>query len=245
MTATTTRFLVAALVMSVALGGVASGATEVETRKGIPNARGVYSGCFESRTGLLRVVRGTTGCRSSEMRMTWSRRGPRGPIGPRGPQGEVGLQGAQGATGERGATGATGSTGATGAQGPAGAQGPSGADGATGPQGAQGDPGPQGAQGAQGDPGPSDSQVLAAMSGTSAAGLNAGQTYSLTSTCPAGEKILSGGHTYSVSTAGQTNRVSVGSYPSAVDAWTVTVRVNQNLGGSVTISLSVYAVCTV
>ena len=87
--------------------------------------------------------------------------------------------------------------------------------------------------------------MLAAVSGTSAAGLNAGRTYTLSSTCPAGKKILSGGHTYSVSNAGQTNRVSVDSYPSAANAWTVTVRVNQNLGGSVTISLSVYAVCTV
>jgi hypothetical protein len=87
--------------------------------------------------------------------------------------------------------------------------------------------------------------VLAAVSGTSAAGLNAGQSYSLTSTCPAGKKIISGGYTYSVSTAGQTNRVSVDSYPSAADAWTVTVKVNQGLGGSVSISLSVYAVCTV
>jgi len=67
----------------------------------------------------------------------------------------------------------------------------------------------------------------------------------LTSTCPAGKKILSGGWNYSVSTAAQTNRVSVGSYPSAADAWTVIVQVNQNLGGAVTISLSVYAVCTV
>jgi hypothetical protein len=74
--------------------------------------------------------------------------------------------------------------------------------------------------------------------------LNAGQTYSLTSTCPAGKKIV-GGYTYSVSTAGQTNRVSVDSYPSAADTWTVAVRVHQNLGGAVTISLSVYAVCTV
>jgi hypothetical protein len=87
--------------------------------------------------------------------------------------------------------------------------------------------------------------VLAAVSGTSVAGLNAGQSYALTSTCPAGKKILGGGYTYSVSTAGQTNRVSVDSYPSGADAWAVVVRVHQNLGGAVTVSLSVYAVCTV
>lgn len=73
----------------------------------------------------------------------------------------------------------------------------------------------------------------------------AGQTYSLTNTCPAGKKILGGGYTYAVSTANQTSRVSVDSYPSAGNAWTATVRVHQNLGGGVRVSLSVYAVCTI
>lgn len=260
------------LVLGVAVGGVASGASERPSKSGIPNPRGVYSACYEDRTGVLRLVPGTQGCRPSETRATWNRRGQRGSVGPVGPQGEVGpqgAQGAQGATGERGATGArgatgtTGATGATGATGPAGPQGPAGADGATGPQGPQGDPGAQGpqgdpgAQGTQGDAGlqgpqgvqgiagPADSQVLSPVSGTSAAGLNAGQTYSLTSTCPAGKKILGGGYSYTVSNQGQTNRVSVSSYPSAATDWTVLVRVNTSLGGSVTISLSVYAVCTV
>jgi hypothetical protein len=87
--------------------------------------------------------------------------------------------------------------------------------------------------------------VLAAVSGTSLAGLNAGETYSLTSMCPPGKKILSGGYTYSLSTANQTNRVAVDSYPSSASAWTATIRVHQNLGNTVTVSLSVYAVCTV
>jgi len=87
--------------------------------------------------------------------------------------------------------------------------------------------------------------VPAAVSGTSAAALAAGQIYSLTNTCPAGKKILGGGYTYTLSTPNQTNRVAVDSYPSAGGAWTARVRVHQNLGGGVTISLSVYAVCTV
>jgi hypothetical protein len=86
--------------------------------------------------------------------------------------------------------------------------------------------------------------VLAPVAGTSAASLNAGQTFSLTSTCPSG-KIVGGGYRYSASTASQANRLSVDSYPSSASAWTVTVNVNQNLGATVTISLSVYAVCTV
>jgi hypothetical protein len=78
--------------------------------------------------------------------------------------------------------------------------------------------------------------------------LNEGESYSLTSTCPSGKKILSGGYSYSVSNANQTNRVAVlFSYPSSASAWVVTVRVNQNLtpAATNTITLSVYAVCTV
>ena len=105
--------------------------------------------------------------------------------------------------------------------------------------------GAAGPAGPIGPAGPSDSQVLAPVSGTSAAGLSAGQSYSLTRTCPAGKKILGGGWTYSVSTANQTSRVAVDSYPSAANAWTATVRVHQNFGGAVTITLNVYAVCTV
>jgi len=53
--------------------------------------------------------------------------------------------------------------------------------------------------------------VPAAVSGTSAAALAAGQIYSLTNTCPAGKKILGGGYTYTLSTPNQTNRVAVDS----------------------------------
>ncbi|HUF00964.1 MAG TPA: hypothetical protein VMN35_00935 [Gaiellaceae bacterium] len=100
-------------------------------------------------------------------------------------------------------------------------------------------------QGPQGVAGPADSQVLAPVTGTSAAGLSAGQTYSVSSTCPAGTKILGGGHAYTVSNRGQTNRISVGSYPSSATEWTILARVNSGLGTAVTISVSVYAVCTV
>jgi hypothetical protein len=272
--------VLAASVIAVVLAGAAGGASSEPAKGGIPNARGVYGGCY-SRAGALRLVPGNVGCHANETRVTWNRRGQRGPIGPAGPQGVTGAAGSQGAPGAPGAPGPQGAQGArgpVGAPGSAGPQGPAGADGATGPQGpqgpqgdqgpqgTQGDPGPQGAQGdlgpqgpsgpqgipgpagpqgVQGAPGPSDSQVLAAVSGTSAAGLHAGQSYTLTRTCPVGKKILSGGHTYSVSTVAQVTRVSVDSYPSAAGAWTVTVRVNQNLGAAVTVSLSVYAVCTV
>ena len=254
-----TRTLVSIVVAAVVLGGAAHGASP---RNGVPNVRGVYSACYD-RVGAVRLVPGNVGCRGNEMRATWNRRGQRGPVGATGQQGEVGPVGAQGPTGPTGATGATGATGPRGSQGPVGPAGAAGAPGAQGdpgaqgaqgdpgPQGPQGDPGPQGPQGspgpqgAQGIPGPSNSQVPAALSGTSAAGLNAGQTYSLTSTCPAGTKILGGGYSYTLSTPAQANRVSVSSYPSSTTEWTAFVRVNSNLGAAVTISLAVYAVCTV
>lgn len=233
------------------LGGVASGASQQDARSGIPNPRGVFSGCHEKSAGALRLVPGNVGCRPNESRATWNRKGQRGAVGPVGPQGAQGEQGAPGERGQAGPTGAAGDSGPpgaagprgpTGSHGPAGSQGPTGADGAPGQQ---GDPGPQGPQGPQGDPGPSDSQVMSPITGTSAASLNAGETYSLTSSCPDSTDILSGGYSYTVSNQAQTNRVSVSSYPSSATEWTAVVRVNTNLGGTVTISLSVYAVCTV
>jgi hypothetical protein len=72
-----------------------------------------------------------------------------------------------------------------------------------------------------------------------------GTVYTLTSTC-VGKKILGGGFTYSVSNSSRTDRVApVASYPSADNAWTVSIRVNQGLGMGVSVTLSVYAVCTV
>ena len=88
--------------------------------------------------------------------------------------------------------------------------------------------------------------MLAPAATTSAAGANSGTVVSAVATCPASKKILGGGAGYSVSNVAQTNRVSVlTSSPSAADAWTVTARVNQNLGGTVTVTVSAYAVCTV
>jgi hypothetical protein len=70
--------------------------------------------------------------------------------------------------------------------------------------------------------------------------------FTVTSTCPGATKILAGGSAYSVSAAGQHNRVAIlRSYPSAANAWTVTARVNQALGAAATLTVSNYAVCTV
>lgn len=70
--------------------------------------------------------------------------------------------------------------------------------------------------------------------------------FTVTSSCPGVTKILGGGGAYSVSAAGQHNRVAIlRSYPSAANAWAVTVRVNQALGAAATLTVSTYAVCTV
>lgn len=91
-------------------------------------------GCYNNRTGALRVVLDGAQCDDrSESPIEWSREGPAGPAGPAGPQGPVGETG------------------------PAGPQGPAGADGVAGPQGPagpQGEPGPTGATGPQGETGP-------------------------------------------------------------------------------------------
>ncbi len=125
----------------------ASGAAE-QARTGIPNARGIFTGCYTIGTGEVRLIRGSTGCRRSERRVTWSRRGP---IGLRGLQGSVG---AQGPSGDRGETGAQGSQGPPGPSGPGGSPGPGGPQGPVGPAGGPGPPGSMGAPGAAGPQGP-------------------------------------------------------------------------------------------
>jgi hypothetical protein len=81
---------------------------------------------------------------------------------------------------------------------------------------------------------------------TSAPALPVNTLYTVTRTCPGTSVIMGGGGSYTVSNAAQHNRVAiVQSYPSAPNAWTVTVRVNTALGAGVTLTVSTYAVCTV
>jgi hypothetical protein len=88
----------------------------------IPGASGVISGCYEKRTGLLRVIDTQAGakCLSFETPITWNQRGPKGDPGPpgaagaAGPQGERGLQGERGPQGEHGPEGESGKLGLAG-----------------------------------------------------------------------------------------------------------------------------------
>jgi hypothetical protein len=112
----------------------------------IPDASGVYTGCYlkistdDTRRGAVRAIDLSLGqrCGYGEVQITWSQTGPRGATGAAGPQG---------------ATGAAGPAGPMGAMGPQGVAGPQGGKGDTGPQGAPGINGANGADGANGAPG--------------------------------------------------------------------------------------------
>jgi hypothetical protein len=144
----------------------------------IPDAKGVFHGCYNTVSGAVRIIDGTT-CGLLEKAVTWQQTGIQGPAGP---QGATGLSGAQGTPGPQGpagqsVTGASVNVGnpncpaggvaltfgafttyvCNGLQGTAGAQGPQGAQGV---QGAQGPQGPQGAQGPQGPQGAPGSAIL-------------------------------------------------------------------------------------
>jgi hypothetical protein len=58
----------------------------------IPGANGVISGCYDSKTGALRVLdrEGGASCDSKEASLEWNRTGPQGPQGQSGPQGSPG-----------------------------------------------------------------------------------------------------------------------------------------------------------
>ena len=129
---------VIALIFALLLGTVALAA--------IPGAGGVISGCYDAKTGALRVIDAQAGktCSKLEAQISWNQIGPQGLPGAAGPKGDKGDPGAQGLPG------AIGPKGDTGAQGPAGGPGPKGD---TGPQGLQGIPGAAGTPGAQGPAG--------------------------------------------------------------------------------------------
>ena len=160
-TSTWRRLAVPAIAVVLAAGvGVAYAA--------IPGSSGMISGCYEKKTGILRVIDAEAGkkCLSIETPISWNQTGPKGeqglagpagPAGAPGPKGETGAEGPQGPAGPRGETGPAGvpgETGAAGAAGQPGERGPAGPEGPRGATGAQGPAGPQGLQGAQGPAGP-------------------------------------------------------------------------------------------
>jgi collagen triple helix repeat protein len=148
-TALSRRTLVAgATVLAVTVGAGIAYAS-------IPSTNGVINGCYEKRTGILRVIDSDAGktCLSFETPISWNQQGPKGeagPAGPAGPKGDAGSRGENGAAGQKGDPGDQGPAGATGADGAAGPIGPAGPKGDVGPRGENGAPGPKGEQGLAG-----------------------------------------------------------------------------------------------
>ena len=170
-------FIVIAVVLTLAVVGIASGASSDQGRRlagpfcvGKANLTPFFvkKVGWVSRAGLVRSVAVTEKCQSYEIRkfgvkvpdVDETSAGTAGPVGPQGPQGAQGPTGKTGAAGKDGAQGATGETGAQGEQGPKGDAGATGETGATGPAGPQGEKGDKGDTGAQGPAGPAGADGL-------------------------------------------------------------------------------------
>lgn len=93
----------------------------------------VINGCYDKKTGALRVVASLSSCKNGETSITWNQVGPKGDTGPQGPQGAQGPQGLKGDTGQQGDTGPPGPIGPPGLQGPQGDKGDAGPVGPPGP----------------------------------------------------------------------------------------------------------------
>jgi hypothetical protein len=85
------------LVAATAALAVAAGAGYAA----IPSSNGTVNGCYERKTGLLRVIDKEAGknCLSFENPIGWSVQGPRGLAGAIGPKGDPGAKGEQGEPG--------------------------------------------------------------------------------------------------------------------------------------------------
>lgn len=111
----------AARVTLIGLAILGGGAGVAYATATVVGSNTVITACKDNTTGLLRMVSGSSDCRTSESAVNWNTQGPQGPAGATGPAG------ADGPKGDAGETGQAGPPGPTGPQGPAG---PAGADGA-------------------------------------------------------------------------------------------------------------------
>jgi hypothetical protein len=84
----TAAFVLSALALTVALGGVAYSA--------IPDPMGVIHGCYMNAGRTLRVIDSTESCPTNETALNWSQQGPAGPAGATGPAGAQGPEGPPG-----------------------------------------------------------------------------------------------------------------------------------------------------
>jgi len=183
--------------------------------------------------------------------------GPKGDKGDKGDTGAQGVQGTQGPQGERGAVGLQGPKGDTGAigpqgtEGPQGPQGPAGTQGSAGPQGAAGPTGPQGAQGSIGPIGPAGPQGAPGISGyeriygdTGTLQMNVGVSSFVTAVCPAGKRVVGGGHELASSSSQQLSVTMSAPFEGTVSGWRVNFR-NSFTAGLSNVQVRVYAVCAI
>lgn len=98
---------------AAALAGATVAAAAYAT---IPGSSGAINGCYEKRTGIVRVIDAEAGksCLSFETPISWNQRGEKGDPGPQGPAGVAGADGAPGPQGLKGEAGEPGPPGAPG-----------------------------------------------------------------------------------------------------------------------------------
>ena len=94
--------VIAGLCLALLLGSAALAA--------IPGAGGVITGCYDKRSGAMRVIDAQAGktCTKDELKLTWNQLGPQGPQGLKGDPGPQGLQGIKGDKGDPGTPGISG-----------------------------------------------------------------------------------------------------------------------------------------
>lgn len=190
-----------------------------------PNGNVIHA-CMGERTGTVRIVSAGTACMRGELPISWNVAGPTGPTGVQGatgPAGPLGLPGPQGLPGPPGATGS------------AGPAGPQGEPGPLGPQGIQGEQGIQGPAGPAG--GLSGHQIVQ----EEPADLTPNSLATNTTDCPGGTVVLGGGVELGPDAGSLGNMLMVQSFPSADNAWTVTVL---NNSASNNLDWITYAVCS-
>lgn len=184
-------------------------------------------------TYLFTVARGNGTSERATFFVTTNRpqilEGQPGPTGAQGPQGERGEVGPQGSKGDTGASGPQGLEGPQGPQGPAGPQGSAGPQGVAGPtglQGAQGSIGPIGPAGPIGAPGISGYERFVSDSGT--LGMNPGVSSFVTAACPAGKRVIAGGHELASSASQQLSVTMSAPFEGTVSGWRVNFRNSLN-----------------
>ena len=169
--------------------------------------------------------------------------------GPAGAVGATGAQGPQGLSGPVGSIGATGLTGKPGAVGATGLTGKPGAVGATGAAGKTGAPGPAGVLGQTGATGPAgtiaSSAAIAGPTLLSVPNPPIGTTLTATTSCPAGQVLLSGGAQVSAPGSSNNDVALRSSFPLNSHSWESVGLVTGKLGVDQTMKLKPFVLCGV